>query len=112
MYFLLADLIHRFIYLKAGLAVVLVFVGVKMIVSHALWKIPTVLSLSVVHRHHRDGRDRQPDRHAQPASPEGVAPDVLEADNTGADTPADSPAGTGPTTTAPDRLTTDRKRPL
>ena len=48
MYFLLADLIHRFIYLKLGLSLVLVWVGIKMIVSHALWKIPTVLSLSIV----------------------------------------------------------------
>ena len=33
MYFLLADLIHRFVYLKAGLAAILVFVGVKMLLS-------------------------------------------------------------------------------
>jgi tellurite resistance protein TerC len=31
LYFLLADLMHRFIYLKQGLAVVLVFVGIKML---------------------------------------------------------------------------------
>ena len=48
MYFLLADLMHRFVYLKLGLSLVLVWVGIKMIVSHALWKIPTVLSLSIV----------------------------------------------------------------
>lgn len=48
MYFLLADLIHRFVYLKLGLSLVLVWVGIKMIVSHGLVKIPTVLSLSVV----------------------------------------------------------------
>lgn len=48
MYFLLADLIHRFIYLKLGLSLVLVWVGVKMIVSHALVKIPTVISLGIV----------------------------------------------------------------
>lgn len=48
MYFLLADLMHRFIYLKLGLSLVLVWVGIKMIVSHAVWKIPTVLSLSIV----------------------------------------------------------------
>ena len=48
MYFLLADLIHRFIYLKLGLSLVLVWVGIKMIVSHALWKIPTMVSLSIV----------------------------------------------------------------
>lgn len=48
MYFLLADLIHRFIYLKLGLSLVLVWVGIKMIVSHAFFKIPTVLSLGIV----------------------------------------------------------------
>lgn len=48
MYFLLADLIHRFVYLKLGLSLVLVWVGVKMIVSHLWVKIPTVASLSVV----------------------------------------------------------------
>ena len=48
MYFLLADLIHRFVYLKAGLSIVLVWVGIKMIVSHAWFKIPTALSLGIV----------------------------------------------------------------
>lgn len=48
MYFLLADLIHRFVYLKAGLSLVLVWVGVKMIVSHGIMPIPTALSLGVV----------------------------------------------------------------
>lgn len=48
MYFLLADLMHRFVYLKLGLAFVLVWVGIKMIVGHALFKIPTLLSLGVV----------------------------------------------------------------
>lgn len=48
MYFLLGDLMHRFVYLKTGLSLVLVWVGIKMIVSHAWVKIPTVLSLSLV----------------------------------------------------------------
>ena len=47
MYFLLADLIHRFVYLKAGLAVVLVFVGVKMLLLD-VYKIPIWLSLAVI----------------------------------------------------------------
>lgn len=47
MYFLLADLMHRFIYLKLGLALVLVWVGVKMLLLD-LYKIPTNLSLAVV----------------------------------------------------------------
>ncbi len=48
MYFLLADLIHRFVYLKVGLSLVLVWVGVKMIVSHGWFSIPTALSLGIV----------------------------------------------------------------
>ena len=48
MYFLLADLMHRFVYLKLGLSLVLVWVGIKMIVSHAVFKIPTAISLGIV----------------------------------------------------------------
>jgi tellurite resistance protein TerC len=48
MYFLLADLMHRFIYLKLGLSLVLIWVGIKLIISHAFFKIPTVISLGVV----------------------------------------------------------------
>jgi tellurite resistance protein TerC len=47
MYFLLADLIHRFVYLKAGLAAILVFVGVKMLLLE-VWKVPIWLSLTVI----------------------------------------------------------------
>ncbi|MFC5291307.1 TerC family protein [Actinokineospora guangxiensis] len=47
MYFLLADLMHRFVYLKLGLALVLVWVGVKMLLLD-IYKIPTGLSLAVV----------------------------------------------------------------
>lgn len=47
MYFLLADLIHRFVYLKIGLALVLVWVGVKMALLDVLY-IPTLVSLIVV----------------------------------------------------------------
>jgi tellurite resistance protein TerC len=47
MYFLLADLMHRFVFLKAGLAVILVFVGVKMLLLD-VWKVPIWLSLSVI----------------------------------------------------------------
>lgn len=47
MYFLLADLIHRFRYLKLGLALVLVWVGVKMALLD-VWYIPTPVSLAVV----------------------------------------------------------------
>jgi TerC family integral membrane protein len=48
MYFLLADLIHRFVYLKAGLALVLVWVGVKMLLKIDVYYIPTTVSLAVI----------------------------------------------------------------
>jgi tellurite resistance protein TerC len=47
MYFLLADLIDRFVYLKAGLAAILVFVGVKMLLLD-VFKVPIWISLSVI----------------------------------------------------------------
>ncbi|GAA1692922.1 TerC family protein [Microcella alkalica] len=47
MYFLLADMMHRFIYLKLGLAFVLIWVGVKMLLLD-VYKIPTSVSLAVV----------------------------------------------------------------
>ena len=47
MYFLLADLMHRFVHLTLGLAMVLVWVGVKMLLVE-VWKVPTLLSLGVV----------------------------------------------------------------
>ena len=47
MYFLLADLIDRFTYLKLGLAAVLVFVGVKMLVSN-VWHPAPYLPLVVI----------------------------------------------------------------
>ena len=48
MYFLLADLMHRFVHLKAGLAAVLVWVGVKMLLHLVDVKVPTLVSLGVV----------------------------------------------------------------
>jgi tellurite resistance protein TerC len=48
MYFLLADLIHRFVYLKLGLALVLVWVGIKMALKVDVLYIPTTLSLAVI----------------------------------------------------------------
>ena len=45
MYFLIADLMDKFKYLKEGLSVILVWVGIKMIVSHLFFKIPTWVSL-------------------------------------------------------------------
>ncbi len=47
LYFLLADAVRRFRYLHYGLAVILTFVGLKMILSGVV-TVPTVLSLAVV----------------------------------------------------------------
>ncbi|PYL64506.1 MAG: hypothetical protein DMF25_06860 [Verrucomicrobia bacterium] len=47
LYFLLANLINRFIYLKAGLALVLAFVGIKMIVAD-YFPVPTPISLALI----------------------------------------------------------------
>ncbi|MDX9974710.1 MAG: TerC family protein [FCB group bacterium] len=47
MYFLLAGIIHKFRFLQLGLAVVLSFVGVKMLI-HGWWHIPIALSLAVI----------------------------------------------------------------
>ena len=47
LYFLVADLKDRFVYLKTAISVILVYVGAKMIVSY--WHhVPTVLSLGVI----------------------------------------------------------------
>ena len=48
MYFLLADLMHRFVYLKLGLALVLVWVGIKMLLKVDVFYIPTTVSLAVI----------------------------------------------------------------
>jgi tellurite resistance protein TerC len=47
LYFLLADVVDKFRYLKVGLAAVLVFVGVKMTIVD-IYKIPALVSLAVV----------------------------------------------------------------
>jgi tellurite resistance protein TerC len=47
LYFLLAGAMHRFIYLKHGLAVVLMFVGVKMM-TEDVYHMPIALSLGVI----------------------------------------------------------------
>ena len=48
MYFLLADLMHRFVHLKVGLALVLVWVGIKMALKIDIFYIPTSVSLAVI----------------------------------------------------------------
>lgn len=47
LYFALAHVIHRFVYLSTGLAVILVFVGLKMVMVD-IFKIPTFISLIVI----------------------------------------------------------------
>jgi tellurite resistance protein TerC len=47
LYFLLADVIQRFHYLKAGLSVVLIFVGLKMLAAD-VYTISVVVSLAVI----------------------------------------------------------------
>jgi tellurite resistance protein TerC len=47
LYFLLADMHNRFAYLQEGLAIILAFVGVKMLI-HSWYHIPTWLSLTVI----------------------------------------------------------------
>ena len=47
LYFLLANLMDRFIYLKNGLAIVLSFIGIKMIVAD-FFPLPTSISLIVI----------------------------------------------------------------
>jgi tellurite resistance protein TerC len=55
LYFLLADIVDRFVYLKKGLAIILSFVGVKLLLPDiSAWitgtsiKIPTAVSLGVI----------------------------------------------------------------
>jgi tellurite resistance protein TerC len=84
LYFLLANLARRFVYLQPGLALVLVFVGVKM-AARDLFHLPVALSLLVVMlliggsiaaslirtRRGRGARERRPpDPLRKPAQPE------------------------------------------
>ena len=48
LYFALAGLLPYFHFLKYGLGVILVFVGIKMSLGHTPWKIDTMVSLGVV----------------------------------------------------------------
>lgn len=47
MYFLLAGVITRFVYLKVGLAMVLIFVGAKMLLMD-IYKVPIAASLAII----------------------------------------------------------------
>jgi len=48
LYFMLAGLIKRFVYLSVGLSVVLVFVGVKFMISDLVGKVPVWVSLPFI----------------------------------------------------------------
>ena len=48
LYFALAGAVDKFHYLKTGLAVVLMFVGVKMLLAHSPWKLDTLLALGII----------------------------------------------------------------
>jgi tellurite resistance protein TerC len=72
LYFLLASSMDRFVYLKQGLAVLLTFIGVKMLLSPVL-HLPVVVSLAVIvavvggavgASRWRDRRDRTPPQEA------------------------------------------------
>ena len=74
LYFLLADLIDRFVYLKLGLAIVLVWVGVKMLLLD-VWKVPT---LALARRRRRDHHRRRSSRAcAPPARASSASPRAL-----------------------------------
>ena len=47
MYFLLAGVVDKFVYLKLGLSLVLIFIGLKMLLEHFI-HIPILASLGVV----------------------------------------------------------------
>ena len=68
LFFVLAGMMDKFVYLKPGVALILIFVGLKMTLSHWI-HLPTLVSLGG-HRAHPDGSGR-----AVPASERaGVAP--------------------------------------
>lgn len=48
LYFALAGVMHRFVYLKTGLGLVLAFVGLKLLLAQTAWKIDSLVSLVVV----------------------------------------------------------------
>jgi len=48
LYFALSGMMHKFRYLKPSLVFVLAYVGVKMLLSHSAYKIPTLVSLATI----------------------------------------------------------------
>ena len=70
LYFLLAGAVDKFHYLKYGLGIVLVFVGLKMTLLNRLWD--GHFPITLVARHHRrhDRRRRSPPRSLFPKKPQ------------------------------------------
>jgi len=113
LYFLIEGLLQRLVYLTLGLAVILAFIGVKLIlvflhedVSTAIPEIPTPLSLTVIlavlavtvsasllrARNHSQQRAhvgalRAPGDHAKPGSSTGQAPPATRSARTGTQVP-------------------------
>jgi tellurite resistance protein TerC len=101
LYFLLADLRHRFRYLQQGLAVILAFVGVKMIIAEwyhidtfvSLGVIAAVLTVSIWLSMRKDAREAVAEAHAVGSgSGDGHETGGNGADRLGAgtDTPAEA----------------------
>ena len=87
MYFLLAGVVHRFVYLKYGLAAVLVFVGAKMMLVD-VYKVPVPASLAVIAiliggaivlSLRRGGQAESPGAPAVPAAPRAVGTSASNA---------------------------------
>jgi len=47
LFFVLAGMLDKFVYLKPGVAIILVFVGIKMTLSH-WFHMPTLASLGII----------------------------------------------------------------
>ena len=86
LYFVFADIIEKFYYLKLGLSVILTFVGVKMVLAD-VFSLPTTLSLvviavvltiaivaSIVRTRHQAAKSREPEAQADEASAREIRP--------------------------------------
>ena len=86
LYFVFADIIEKFYYLKLGLSVILTFVGVKMVLAD-VFSLPTALSLvviavvltiaivaSIVRTRHQAAKSREPEAQADEASAREIMP--------------------------------------
>ena len=86
LYFVFADIMGKFYYLKLGLSVILTFVGVKMVLAD-VFSLPTALSLvviamvltiaivaSIVRTRHQAAKSREPEAQADEASAREIMP--------------------------------------